>query len=143
MWNKLSQPILITFDRSFQMVSNSFFERGLRGERNQTCPYMLKAKHLLRVLLPQDYDWVYEDVELLCSIIVNLNLCVRILMFLRYLMKNRHFHFCYSELDSSGSVKKLTLGVSLKRKSGETELYILFNKLFLFTLIQFMKYFNL
>ena len=49
----------------------------------------------------------------------------------------------YSELDSSGSVKKLTKGVSLKRKSGETELYILFNKLFLFTLIQLMKYFNL
>jgi len=51
--------------------------------------------------------------------------------------------FKYSELDSSGSVKKLTYGVSLKQKSGETELYILFNKLFLFTLIQFMKYFNL
>ena len=49
----------------------------------------------------------------------------------------------YSELDSSGSVKKLMYGVSLKRKSGETELYILFNKLFLFTLIQFMKSFNL
>jgi len=49
----------------------------------------------------------------------------------------------YSELDSSGSVKKLTKGVSLKQKFGETELYILFNKLFLFTLIQFMKYFNL
>ena len=49
----------------------------------------------------------------------------------------------YSELDSSGSVKKLTYGVSLKRKSGETELYILFNKLFLFTLILFMKYFSL
>ena len=51
--------------------------------------------------------------------------------------------FKYSELDSSGSVKKLTYGVSLKQKSGETELYILFNKLFLFTLIEFMKYFNL
>jgi len=43
----------------------------------------------------------------------------------------------YSELDSSGSVKKF------KRKSGETELYILFNKLFLFTLIQFIQSFNL
>jgi len=54
----------------------------------------------------------------------------------------RHFKLCryvnwhdklgiYSELDSSGSVKKLTKGVSLKRKSAETVLYILFNKLFL------------
>jgi len=42
--NKLSQLILITLDCSFQMVSISFFERGLRGERSQTCPYMLNAK---------------------------------------------------------------------------------------------------
>jgi len=25
------------------MVSNSFFERGLRGERSQTCPYVTAA----------------------------------------------------------------------------------------------------
>ena len=42
--NKLSQLILITLDRSFRMVSISFFERGLRGERSQTSPYMLSAK---------------------------------------------------------------------------------------------------
>jgi len=42
----------------------------------------------------------------------------------------------YSELDSSGSVKKLTEDVTLELKSGETKLYILFNKLFLLTLIQ-------
>ena len=42
--NKLSQLIVITLDRSFRMVSISFFERGLRGERSQTCPYMLSAK---------------------------------------------------------------------------------------------------
>jgi len=53
------------------------------------------------------------------------------------------FIIIYSELDSSGSVTKLTFGVSLKRKSGETELFLLFNKLFLFILMQFMKSFNL
>jgi len=42
--NKLSQLILITLDRSFQMVSISLFERGLRGERSQTYPFMLSAK---------------------------------------------------------------------------------------------------
>jgi len=42
--NKLSQLILTTLDRSFKMVSNSFFEPGLRGKRSQTCPYMLSAK---------------------------------------------------------------------------------------------------
>jgi len=34
----------------------------------------------------------------------------------------------YSELDSSGSVKKLTKRVSLKRKYEELKLHILFNK---------------
>ena len=48
----------------------------------------------------------------------------------------------YSELDSSGSVKQLAKGVALKRKSGETVLYILYKKLFLLTLIQFMYSFN-
>jgi len=36
----LFQLILITLDRSFRMV----FERGLTGERSQTCPYMLSVK---------------------------------------------------------------------------------------------------
>ena len=42
--SKLSQLILITFDRSCQMESVSFFERGLRGERSKTYPYMMSAK---------------------------------------------------------------------------------------------------
>jgi len=49
----------------------------------------------------------------------------------------------YSELDSSGSVKKLVKGVSLKLNSGKTELYILFNKLFLLNLIKYMNSFSL
>jgi len=40
MRNKLSQLILITFDRSLRMVS---LEQGLRGEGSQTC-HMLSAK---------------------------------------------------------------------------------------------------
>ena len=36
--------ILITLDRLLQMESISFFKRGLRGERSQTCPYMLSAQ---------------------------------------------------------------------------------------------------
>jgi len=37
--------ILITIGRSFQMVSIFlFFERGVIGERSQTCTYMLSAK---------------------------------------------------------------------------------------------------
>ena len=42
--SKLSQLILIALDHSFQMESISCFERGLRGERSQTCPYILSAK---------------------------------------------------------------------------------------------------
>lgn len=44
---------LITFHRSFQMEAISFFERGLRGER-QTYPYMLRAKQRKTSLVWQD-----------------------------------------------------------------------------------------
>jgi len=37
--------------------------------------------------------------------------------------RSHYFHLMYSELDSSGSVTKLTTRVSLKRKFGETNLH--------------------
>jgi len=45
---------------------------------------------------------------------------------------------CYSELDSSGSIKKLTYGVFLKQKSGETEL----NKLYCLTNYSSLLWYN-
>ena len=44
MRSKLSQLLFIALDRSFSMESIYFFERGLRGNRSQTYPYMLSAK---------------------------------------------------------------------------------------------------
>jgi len=49
----------------------------------------------------------------------------------------------YSELDSSGSVKKLTKRVSLKRKYGDIKLHILFNKKFRLKMKPFMNSFDL
>jgi len=41
--SKLSQLLLITLDRSFQMEYIAVFQRGLRGERSQIYPYTLSA----------------------------------------------------------------------------------------------------
>ena len=47
---------------------------------------------------------------------------------LHYIFIKIFFGNTYGERDSSGSVKKLTKRVSLKRKYGELKLHILFNK---------------
>ena len=60
---------------------------------------------------------------------------------LREIIKISFLH--NSELDSSGSVTKLTTCVSLTRKFGEIKLHLLFNTFFLLNIIKIQDLFNL